>query len=125
MIFDTDVLIWFLRGNAKARVALERAENPCLSVVAYLDLLQGARSRAEVRAIRKFLHEWGATMFPLTPNIGARAVVYLEEYGPGNSLCMGDALQAATAVEHELALCTANVKHYRVVPDLRTERFRP
>jgi predicted nucleic acid-binding protein len=125
MIFDTDVLIWFLRGNAKAKAILERTPNPCLSVVAYLELLQGARSREEVRAIRRFLHEWGATMLPLTPNIGTRAVVYLEEYGPGSSLCMGDALQAATAVENELVLCTANVKHYRVIADLSVERFRP
>ncbi len=57
MLFDTDVLIWVLRGNAKAAGAVDDADTRCLCVVAYMELLQGARNKAEVRAIKAFLAE--------------------------------------------------------------------
>ncbi len=38
---------------------------------------------------------------------------------------LSDALIAATACEHQLSLCTANAKYYRVVTDLDIIRFRP
>jgi predicted nucleic acid-binding protein len=40
-------------------------------------------------------------------------------------MTMGDALIAATAVEHHLILCTSNRKHYRPVRDLEIKALRP
>lgn len=125
MLFDTDVLIWVLRGNAKAAMAIDDADARAVSVVVYMELLQGARDKAEVRAIKTFLADMRFTMLPLTENIGHRASIYMEEYGLSASISMADALIAATAVESNDTLITANDKHYRTVKELDLKRFRP
>ena len=40
-------------------------------------------------------------------------------------LQMGDALIAATALDHELPVLTANVKHFSAVEGLKVEAFLP
>ena len=45
MLFDTDVLIWYLRGNEKAALAIEKADARELSIISYMELLQGARNK--------------------------------------------------------------------------------
>lgn len=125
MIFDTDVLIWVLRGNAKAARALDEADQRSASVVTYMELVQGARNAAEMRTIKSFLADLDVLVLPLTENIGHRASIYLEEYGLKAGLRLADALIAATAVETQITLCTANVRHYQAVRELAVQRFRP
>jgi len=125
MLFDTDVLIWVLRGNAKAARAVDAADDRAVSVVSYMELLQGARDKAEVRAVKSFLADLRFEMLPLTENIGHRALIYLEEYGLSIAMSMADALLAATAVETNCTLMTGNDKHYKAVKDLNIKRFRP
>ena len=125
MMFDTDVLIWILRGNENAARLIEDADDRCLSVVSYMELLQGARDRQESRTIKGFLGDFGFRVLPLTENVGHRASIYIEEYALKSRLCMADALVAATAVENGVALCTADRKHYRLVKDLEISTFRP
>ncbi|MFP4140658.1 MAG: type II toxin-antitoxin system VapC family toxin [Planctomycetota bacterium] len=125
MIVDTDVLIWVLRGNAQAARAVDQADDRAISVVTYMELLQGARDKAEIRAIKRFLVDLRFSHHPLTENIGHRASIYMEEYGLSASMSMADALIAATAVETGQAVLTGNVKHYKAVRDLETKRFRP
>jgi predicted nucleic acid-binding protein len=52
VIFDTDVLIWCLRGNAKAARTVDQARRRCVSIASYMELLQGARDGREQKAIR-------------------------------------------------------------------------
>jgi len=40
-----------------------------------------------------------------------------------HGLQLGDALIAATAIEHGLCVLTANAKHFQAVPELQTETF--
>ena len=39
MIFDTDVMIWFLRGNEKAVDLVEKSMPFSISIVTYMELL--------------------------------------------------------------------------------------
>jgi hypothetical protein len=125
MLFDTDVLIWVLRGNVKAAQAIDDCDRRSLSVVTYMELLQGARNKAEVRAIKAFLADIRFTALPLTENIGHRASIYMEEYVLADSMSMADALIAATAIEAKQALISGNAKHYKAIQELDLKRFRP
>ena len=125
MLFDTDVLSWFFRGHRKAGRSIDHADDRRLSVVTYMELIQGAQDRRELKIIKSFLTDFAFQMLPLSENIGHRASIYLEEYGLKVAMCMADALVAATAVENQLTLCTANRKHYQVISDLEIHAFRP
>jgi hypothetical protein len=125
MIFDTDVLIWVLRGNAKAARALDNADERAISIATYMELLQGARDKRDIKSIKSFLVDMGFGVLPLSENIGHRASIYMEEYSLSTSISMGDALIAATAIEANEQLLTANDKHYKAIKELDIKRFRP
>ena len=123
MLFDTDVLIWFLRGSAKAAELLDQTTVRKTSVISYMELLQGSRGVAQQRRIRDFLCEFDFAVVGLSENIGHRASIYMEEYDPANGLSAMDALIAATVVDSEIVLATGNFKHFAQITDLRLLRF--
>jgi len=125
MLFDTDVLIWALRGNLPAAEAIDRENERFISVINYLELLQGSRDKNELRLVRSFIKDLGFNILPLSGNIGHRACVYMEEYTLKTGLRLADALLAATAVEHQLLFFSANIKHYRQISELKLKAFRP
>jgi len=106
MIFDTDVIIWALRGNRRAATAMDNADTLALSVISYMELIGGARNKKDLRMTRSFLGDLGFRILPLSENIGHRASIYLEEYGLKSNLGIADALIAATAVENGFPLCS-------------------
>jgi predicted nucleic acid-binding protein len=125
MIFDTDVLIWFLRGNAPAARTVDDAASRAVSIVTVMELLQGAKDKREVKVIKKYLSDLQFRMLPLSENIGHRASIYMEEYALSIAMGMPDALIAATAVEYQEELITGNRKHYKAIKDLELKLFRP
>lgn len=125
MLVDTDVFIWHLRGYPKATLRLDQLSSPILSAITYLELVQGVRNKAEMVAVQKSLAMRQANILPLTPAITARATTLMEELTLSHGLQLADALIAATALEHDLDLLTANTKHYLAISGLRLERFEP
>jgi predicted nucleic acid-binding protein len=125
MLFDTDILIWCLRANVKAAKAIEDSAERCISTISYMELLQGARDKKEIKAIRDFLKDAGFTIIPVTENISHRASVYMEEYCLKVQMSLADALIAATATENNIQLYTGNNKHYKQVKELSIKIFRP
>jgi len=125
MLFDTDILIWHFRGDRTASHAIDACAEPAISIVTYMEMIQGARDRDEVRAIRALLRDLPLRIIPLSENIGHRAAIYLEEYGLRVALGIADSLIAATAVESNLPLVTGNKKHFGAIQDLRIQAFRP
>ncbi len=125
MLFDTDVLIRFLRGNSRAAEAIQEEPERRISIVTYMELIQGVKNKQEARTIRGFLKEFGFELLALTENIGHRAAIYIEEYSLMSGLRMADALVAATATENRTPLCTGDYGHYRALKDVEIVRFRP
>ena len=125
MMFDTDVLIWLERGYLKAARLVDSSEDPSISVVTYMELIEGACDKAQLRATREMAVQYGFAVLPLTEETGHRAAMYLEMYRLKTGLDLVDALVAATAVENGVALCTANVKHFRTIAGLAIKAFRP
>jgi predicted nucleic acid-binding protein len=123
MLVDTDVLIWHLRGYPQATRRLDELGALSLSAVSYLEVLQGMRNKAELVAVKKMLDKRSARMLPVTETITLRAIGLMESLTLSHGLQMGDALIAATAVEHQLPVLTANVKHFGAVLGLSVEPF--
>ena len=124
MLVDTDVLIWHLRGYPEATHRLDQLNPLMLSAISYLELLQGMRSKAELTAVKKMLELRRAAVLPITEAITQRAIALMEALTLSHGLQMGDALIAATALEHKLAVLTGNTKHFEPVEGLSIETFR-
>lgn len=125
ILVDTDVFVWYMRGNARAAAALEGLPGISLSVVTYIELVQGMRSRRELAALRTTLAALDAKILQIDELVSAKAMFYVEQHFHSHSLRLADALIAATAVTAGFALLTANTKHYIPVRDLEVRRFRP
>jgi predicted nucleic acid-binding protein len=125
MIFDTDVLIWALRGNERAARAIDAAPDRALAIVSLMELIQGARSKLEARQIQQSLRRLQFRVLPLSEAIGAVAVALIEEHALAHGIQLADALIAATALESDLPFCTGNAKHFRPIRALSCVAFRP
>lgn len=125
MLFDTDILIWALRGNPKAADVIDGCEERFISAVTYMELIQGARNKIEQKSIKDFLAALGFRTIPVDENISLRATIFMEEYCLKSGMGIADALIFATACEHTLILCSANKKHYKEVASLTAKEFRP
>ena len=125
MIFDTDIFIWAQRGNEKAAKLMEKSEERCLSVQSFMELLQCANNKKQHKYIKDFLTSFDFLVLPFTENIGHRASIYIEEYTLASGLRSGDAIIAATAIENNLPLMTSNVKHFKMIKELKLRSFKP
>jgi predicted nucleic acid-binding protein len=125
MIFDTDVIIWALRGNTRAATTIDRADSLELSIVSYMELVRGVRNKRELHSTKAALASLDFQILALSENIGHRASIYLEEYALKSNIGIPDALIAATAVENGQLLCTANAKDYRGIAEVELNVFRP
>ena len=123
MLVDTDVWVWHLRGYQQATQKLDSLSTLTISAITYLELLQGLRNKTEMNAIQQSLAMRHTQRLPLTPAITERATALMEAWVLSNGLQLGDALIAATALEHQLPLLTGNVKDFSAIPDLRIEKF--
>lgn len=125
MLFDTDILIWIQRGNAKAAALVDAHRERYLSIQSCMELFQGAKNKSQQKVVRTYLTDLGFVVLPLSQNIGHRALIYVEEYTLSSGLYAGDAIIAATAIENNIALCSGNEKHFKAIKDLDLRVFRP
>jgi predicted nucleic acid-binding protein len=125
MIIDTDVLIWYMKGNEKAYKAIQRANNFFISVVTYMELVRGMRNKKELNSLRKSIHSWDAKVLYISEEISSKAMFYVEQHFLSHSLQLADALIGATAVTYGLPILTGNDKHYRTVKDIQITKFHP
>ena len=125
MIIDTDVLIWELRGSLKAREIIHQNIPFGISVVTYIELVQGMRNKQELNKFIMQLTRWNVNIIQINPDISTRAMIFIEEFFLSHSLELADALIAATALEHNLTLLTGNTRHFAVAETLKIERFEP
>ena len=124
MIFDTDVMIWAFRGNAKALDAIDASAERSISSVTYMELLQGVRNKKEMISMKRFLSTLGFSVLPVTANISSRAVAIMEDTALTSDLGVCDALIFATALDTGDTLLSGNAKHFKEVPLLDAVAFR-
>jgi predicted nucleic acid-binding protein len=118
-LLDTDVLIDIQRGHVPAiEWFASLIELPSVPGFVVMELVQDSRNKQQVREVLQLV-----APLPLiwaTEADCVRALSDFTTYHLSNSLGLLDALIAACAVGKNLTLCTFNVKHYRVVPNLLT-----
>ncbi len=125
VLVDTDILIWYLRGNEKAYKTIETLESFSISVVTYMELVQGMRNKKELQSLRRALHAWNCQILYITEEISIKAMFAVEQHFLSHSLQLADALIAATAITNSLSVLTGNDKHYRILKGVQIKVFRP
>jgi hypothetical protein len=125
MVIDTDVLIWYLKGNDNAYRTIEDLKHFFISVVTYMELVQGMRNKNELNSLRKALHAWNAKILYISEEISVKAMFFVEQHFLSHSIQLADALISATAISHGLPILTGNDKHYKIFKDLQIKKFRP
>ncbi len=125
MIIDTDVLIWYMKGNEKAYKAIESTNNFFISVVTYIELVQGMRNKDELNNLRRALHVWNSKILYISEEISVKAMFFVEQHYLSHSIHLADALIGATAIAYGLPVLTSNDKHYKILKDMQIKKFRP
>jgi hypothetical protein len=126
ILVDTDILIWVTRKDPQASAFLDNLNDDlAISDVTYMELIQGAKNKREAQVIDKTLKNMEVLRLPITTCVSENAVSLVRHYFHSHSMQLADALIAATALEHGLALATGNVKHFEVIEGLQLHPFIP
>jgi len=125
MVIDTDVLIWYMKGNKRAYNAIEDSKHFYISVVTYMELVQGMRNKKELSHLRKALNVWNSKILYISEEISVKAMFFVEQHFLSHSIQLADALIGATAIFHGFPILTGNDKHYKILKDLKVKKFRP
>lgn len=125
MLIDSDVLIWYLRGNEKAKDIILKSQGFSISVITYMEIVQGLRNKRELELFRKSLRNWNVSILYLNEEISVKSMFLIEHHYLSHSLQLADAMIASTAIYHELDLLTGNHKHYKIISGLKLKTFKP
>jgi predicted nucleic acid-binding protein len=90
-----------------------------------MELAQGCRDKADLARLKKGLAARSTEIVQITPEISHRAGLLIDELALSHGLHLADALIAATAIEKQATLITANLKHFGAVAGLLVEAFEP
>jgi hypothetical protein len=123
VLIDTDVLIWYFRGQEKAKKALDSLDRFSISAVVYMEILQGIKNKNELSHLKHFISNREIAIISLDHEITSRAIYFLERFKLSNGLQMADALIAATADIQGETLLTGNFMHYKIIPGLEIKKF--
>ena len=104
-LFDTNILIDFLTGVPAAREEIARYEAPAISVIAWMEVLVGARPETEA-VTRRFLSRFH--LVEIDAQVAERAVLIRR----GGRIRLPDAIIQASAEVHSLLLVTRNTRDF-------------
>ena len=124
MFIDTDVIIWYMKGSEKAYKAIENSKHFFISVVTYMELVQGMRNKNELNNLRRALHVWDSKILYISEEISVKAMFFVEQHYLSHSIQLADALIGATAIAYGLPVLTGNDKHYKILKDIQIKKFR-
>jgi predicted nucleic acid-binding protein len=118
VLCDTCVLVDFVNGRSEQITELKaNAIQLFINPVVELELLQGARNKAELLRLEKIIAMFYNVEMSVEVVDVARQLIKL--YSLSHSLRLADALIAATALVYDLELLTYNLKDFRFIPELR------
>jgi hypothetical protein len=104
-LFDTCILIDYLRGKSEAREEIHRYDHGAISIVTWMEVMIGADTDVE-RDTRAFLE--GFERIDVDNGVAERAV----EVGKQRRIKLPDAIIQATAETGDMLLVTRNTKDF-------------
>jgi tRNA(fMet)-specific endonuclease VapC len=116
ILLDTNILIEVLKGNNSIIDRLIPERQYGISAVCAMELIYGARDKAEVKKIEKALSQ--LRCYHITSAISKTALDLMHQYSKSHGLSIPDALIAATAIIEEISLFTLNIKDFRYIDAL-------
>ena len=125
MLIDSDVLIWAARGNVNAKNAICENIPFNISVITYMEVVQGVLNKRELDLFKRKLTEWQTNIIHINRSISVNAMHLVETYHLSHSMELADAEIAATALEYSETLLTGNDKHYKFIPNIKIKKFIP
>jgi predicted nucleic acid-binding protein len=123
VLVETTILVDFLRGSDAAADYLDAARitgTLISSAVTKAELVVGASTRAELRAIDQLLARF--QIEPITADDSVRALNWLRKYYHAHGVGFHDCLLAALAIRLRIPVVTLNEKHFKVLPGLKVIR---
>jgi predicted nucleic acid-binding protein len=105
-LFDTNILIDYLNGNAAAQAEFERHRRRFISVVTWMEVLAGAHNAAEEDVIEMFLRDF--TIVDVSRPIAHEAVAIRKR----RRIRLPDAIIWASARHESALLVTRNTKDF-------------
>ena len=117
ILFDTDVLIDYLRGKDEAQTYIDDIKDEVyMSSISMAELYAGVRKGEESRKLEIFIETF--EVISLNKNIAKMGGLYRNQYKPSHGTGLADALIAATAKEIEAQVITFNTKHFPMLDDV-------
>lgn len=114
MLADSNIIIYAAQSDDLNWRQFFREYQVAASIVSYIEALGYQSLPEEERLILEEIFRIIA-LLPLTPEIAAQAVELRQQRRIG----LGDAIIAATALEHDLTLMTRNTRDFRQITNLR------
>lgn len=117
LLFDTDVLIEYLRGRKQAGEYFSTLEADRLFVasITIAELYAGVRSEEEA-ILRDFLNLFEVVEFD--GELARKAGYLRNRYGSSHGTGLADAVIAASVVAANARLVTFNERHYPMIDDI-------
>ena len=119
IVFDTDVLIWILRGKEEIIQKAEELINETngyvyITPVQIAEIYAGARKK-ELKQIEKLLNSFNK--IDINEEIGKLAGEFMNKYRKSHNVELADSLIAACCKVYEFKLWTLNKKHYPMMKE--------
>ncbi len=117
LLFDTDVLIEYLRGKDEAKLYIDSIQDIIyMSSITMAELYAGVRKGAESRRLEIFIETF--EVISLNSTIAKIGGLYRNQYNPSHGIGLADALIAATAKEIDAQVITFNIKHFPMLDNV-------
>jgi len=120
-LFDSNVIIDYLRGDERAVNLIEKTELPIISVVTVGEIYQGVLNTKELQRTKEVIKSF--KVMYITESISKGAVKLVENYHLTSGLYFLDAIIATISIENNYILLTSNIKHFQMIKKLKMEKW--